>query len=216
MNIQDATKLQDLFLQIEDIEARDALLVILTKLADRDKLPNDFNIFEDNIQDIKDTGFVKTEKLDDFTEEQTPKILIKKPITKEEQEDIDTFTKDLMQDDIIESRQFSASPELPPEKDIEILDCVTGPRRLLKTLGIRKQFMQKYGKQYKEIATRLYSKAFSTYIKPNKYKKSTVELWENINKHADSLGYTKDKYKPRIRYAATVFDDEGYLKDLLQ
>lgn len=198
MNIQDATKLQDLFLQIEDIEARDALLVILTKLADRDKLPNDFNIFENNIQDIKDTGFVKTEKLDDFTEEQTPKILIKKPITKEEQEDIDTFTKDLMQ----EPNNIKTKKKLKEDKKVKLK--ISKEDYLLMRMGVYEDLLKKYNPtQLAQISIDVYNSVEQSYGKDLD--------WKMLDKKFIAMGYTLKDFKPKIRLAYCIAKDKGYL-----
>lgn len=201
MNIQDATKLQDLFLQIEDIEAKDALLVILTKLADRDKLPNDFNIFEDNIQDIKDTGFVKTEKLDDFIEEQAPEILTKKPITKEEQEDIDIFTKDLMQEPS-NTKPVEAKKKSKEVKKVKLK--ISKEDYLLMRMGVYEDFLKKYNStQLAQISMDVYNNVEQSYGKDLD--------WKMLNKKFIAMGYNLKDFKPKIRLAYCIAKDKGYL-----
>lgn len=198
MNIREATKLQDLFLQIEDEEAKDAMLVILTKLASKNKIPDNLSIFDMEIQQMKDSGFTEDSKsLDDFTEEKEIPLL-----SKEEQEDIEAFDNTINQEDFNN------------EKNKGDTSVITGPYRLLGNLGIKKAFLKKYKRNSYSLALTLYNEILSTYIKPSLNKK-TIALWQEIDEHAGRLGYNKETYTPRLRYAITYLDNKGYLKDLI-
>lgn len=90
-NNSDLNKLQDLFSRLSE-ESQDLVFKIMYALAPVNELPKGKSLFdiaeqEDSIEKLKQTGFVKTDKLDDFnTKEEPVKI-----ISKQEAFDIDDF-----------------------------------------------------------------------------------------------------------------------------
>ena len=81
-NSSDLNKLQDLFSRLSD-ESQDLVFRIIYALLPTSELPKGRCVFdvveqEDSIEKLKQTGFVKTEKLDDFNVKEEPVKIISK------------------------------------------------------------------------------------------------------------------------------------------
>ena len=102
MNTIELNALQDLFISAPK-EIQDAIFVILNYVNAKNKLPQDENVFDlqsevnPGIIQIKKSGLIKENTLDNFEEpKEEPKVIAK--ISEEEQEDLKQFTLDLQEE----------------------------------------------------------------------------------------------------------------------
>ena len=95
--MQDLTKLQDMFMQIEPA-AQKVIIDLLEILYKRNEVPNGLNIFDMQAEVAKEEDTIEDEKTIDNFKENSPKLFADKPekrkITKEELEDMALFEDD--------------------------------------------------------------------------------------------------------------------------
>ena len=95
--MQDLTKLQDMFMQIEPA-AQKVIIDLLEILYKRNEVPNGLNIFDMQAEVAKEEDTIEDEKTIDNFKEESPKLFAdkseKRKITKEELEDMALFEDD--------------------------------------------------------------------------------------------------------------------------
>ena len=118
--MQDLTKLQDMFMQIEPA-AQKVIIDLLEILYKRNEVPNGLNIFDMQAEVAKEEDTIEDEKTMDNFKEESPKLFADKPekrkITKEELEDMALFEDDP------ESLPDTSKKEPAPTKTPEVVEA---------------------------------------------------------------------------------------------
>lgn len=190
MNSQQLTKLQDQILSLQS-DARECVIRLIEILAETRSVPKGENCF-DMVKEVKALGF-QEDTLDTFKQEETKPLILK--TSKEEQEDIDEFNKQV---------ESIPAPKVLSKSNKRMKLPETKETKFFEKLNLTKDFMEKYGyDKTKEISIEIYNEVEKTYSKKLP--------WAKIDNQAKELGYNKEDYKPKMRLAFVIAHNKGYL-----
>ena len=191
--MQDLTKLQDMFMQIEPA-AQKVIIDLLEILYKRNEVPNGLNIFDMQAEVAKEEDTIEDEKTIDNFKEESPKLFADKPekrkITKEELEDMALFEDD--PEPLPDTSKKEPAPTKTPEV-VEAPDLSSGYLKyILQSADLyetyKKQPMaerQAVAKQLRQRHTEL--KALPLEEQDNLLKENNFESFVGIKTSAEKL-----------------------------